>query len=206
VPFGFIKPRFDVEEPQESTTSDPDGTFDFDNIPPGKYHLAVNYTFLPEVESPYPTSFYPGTPDRAKAQVIEIAAGKKVDGIKFVLGPERLVERKITGRITYADGRPVANTKVYLKEDENQSCCVLKEATTDAAGNFVLTGFATHKYRIWTFVDHKPFTDKINFIGASGVFILDAKTAPFQIVLRPTLKDSLDAVDEIEMRERGKIR
>lgn len=206
IPINYIKPPYDVWGPQESTFSNDDGSFVLWNVPPGKYHLAVNYTYLPEFETPYPTSFFPGTPDRTKAQVIEIAAGKKIDGIKFVLGPERLVERKMTGRAVFADGRPAANVMVYLKEDENQSCCVLKEATTDAQGNFVLTGFATRKYRIWTHVDHKPFTDKINYFGASNVFILDAKTAPFQIVLRPTLKGSLDAVDELEMRERGKIR
>lgn len=206
IPINYVKPPFDVWGPQESAFSNDDGSFVIYNAPPGKYHLAVNYTYLPEFETPYPTSFFPGTPDRSKAQVIEIAAGKKLDGIKFVLGPERLVERKMTGRVTYADGRPVPNTKVILKEDENPTCCVLKEATTDAQGNFVLTGFATRKYRIWTYVDHKPFTEKINYFGASNVFILDAKTAPFQIVLKPTLKEGPNALDELEMRERGKIR
>ena len=206
IPITYTKPRFDVEEPQELTRSNDDGTFVFYNAPPGKYNLAVNYTNLPEFESPYPASFLPGTPDRAKAQVIEIVTGKTIEGIKYVLGPETLKEKKVSGRVVYPDGHPAANAKVYLKEDENQSCCVLKEATTDAQGNFLLTGFGTHRYRIWTFVDHKPFTDKINFIGASAVFTLGGTIAPFQIVLKPTLKETLDAIDEIEMRERGKIK
>ena len=206
IPDDYEKPAFDVYNGAEVTSSNEDGSFTFSNVPPGKYNLAINYTILPEKESPYPTSYYPGTPVRGKAQIIEIGTGKEIDGIQFVLGPERLIEKKIMGRIVFPDGRPSPDTKVYLKEDENQICCVLKEATTDAKGNFVLVGFATHKYRIWTFVDHKPFTDRVNFIGVSSVFTLNGGTGPFQIVLKPTAKESLDAIDEIEMRERGKLK
>lgn len=206
IPFDYIRPKFDIRDAEERIVTESDGNFTILNVPPGKYVLAVNHNILPEIESPYPTSFYPGTSIRNKAQIIEIKAGKEIDGIEFVLGPERLIEKNITGRIVFPDGRPAANTDVYLKEDENEVCCVLKNVKTDAEGYFTLVGFATRKYRVWTFVDHKPFTNKINFIGASPVFVLDNRTRTFQIVLRQTTKYSLDAIDDIEKRERGIIK
>jgi len=209
VPVDYIKPKFNnYRHSQETAGTNDDGSFTISNMPPGKYYLAVNYTILPEFDSPYPASFYPGTPFREKAQVIEIAPGKDIEGIKFILGPERLTQKKITGHVVFADGRPASDAEIYLKEDENEECCVLADSSvrTDAQGSFSLAGFMTRKYRVWTFVDHKPFTNKINFIGASPVFVLDNRTGSFQIVLRPTTKDSLDAIDEIEMRERGLLK
>ena len=207
VPVDYVKPNFNIwPNYYERGVTENDGAFTISNISPGKYHLAVNYTIQPEFESPYIATFYPGTLIRSKAQTIEVFAGKEINGLKFVLGPERLIEKKVTGRVLYADGRPAANTYVYLKEDENESCCVLKKATTDAQGNFSIVGFESRKYRLWSQVDHKPFTNKINYFGASPVFVLDSRTGSFQIVLRPTTKNSLDAVDEIEMQERKILR
>ena len=202
VPFDYSKPSYDNYRHYEMATSNDDGSFEFINVAPGRYFLAVNFTTVPEFESPYPTSYFPGLLTRSKAQVIEISAGKVIDGLKFVLPPERLVEKKISGRVIFPDGRPSPDTTVYLKEDENQVCCVLKEVKTDSRGNFTLIGFATRKYRLWTFIDHKPFTNTTNFVGASPVFILDAATPAFQIMLKPTTKESLDAIDEIEILER----
>lgn len=206
IPFDYIKPRYDVYHHEESTGSNDDGSFTFSNVQPGKYLLAVNYTILPEYESPFPTRFYPGTLERTKAKTVEIEAGKDIDSLRFVLGPERLVEKMITGRVVFPDGSPAPNIQVYLKEDQNQECCVLKDAKTDPQGNFTLVGFVSRKYRIWTFIDRKPFSGSPNLIGASSVFTLDKATPAFQIALRPTTKGSLDAIDEIEMRERGKLK
>jgi hypothetical protein len=212
VPVDYVKPKYNIwpydQDDQERAATNDDGSFMISNMPPGKYQLAVNYTILPEFESPYSTSFYPGTVSRERAQVIEIAPGKDIQGIKFVLGPERLAQKKITGRVVFADGRPASGAQIYLKEDENEACCVLTDGVirTDGQGNFTLVGFETRKYRLWAFVDHKPFSNKMNYFGSTSVFVLDKRTGSFQIVLRPTKKDSLDAVDEIEMRERGRSR
>jgi hypothetical protein len=205
VPVDYIKPRFDVEGPNESSPTNDDGSFTIWNVPPGKYHMAVNYNILPGRDSPYATSFYPGTKDRLKAQIIVVSEDGNVEGLRYVIPPDKLQEMKVTGRVAYADGRPVVDADIYLKEDENQTCCV-EGTRTDAKGNFEMMGFATRKYRLWTFVEHKPFTVKVDFIGVSPVFVLDKMTGPFTIVMKVTRKFGGDALDEIEMRERGLLK
>jgi len=202
IPADYFKPEFDVDGPEETSGSNDDGSFSFVNVPPGKYILAVNYTTLPEKESPFPANFFPGTAERGKAHVIEIKPGDEISGLEFVLGSDRLKERKIIGKVIFPDGRPAPDLKVYLKEDENQVCCVLKEAITDANGNFVLAGFISRKYRIWVYDQHKPFTQENDLFGASKVFTLDTDTGEFLIVLMPTNKSSLDAIDALEIHER----
>ncbi len=92
--------------------ADDRGEFRISDLPPGNYHLHV---------SPAPTAaslqvagsadrkayiplFYPGTPDRAQAQEIQIAPGADVSG--FQIRMQRSEVAMISGKVLGVDGQP----------------------------------------------------------------------------------------------------
>ena len=159
-------------------------------------------TFVyPTKEKPFQNSFLPSGTTRAKAQVIDVRLGQNIEGLKLQFKPEILKEKVVTGRIVYQDGRPAVGIDVYIKDNESRVCCALDNVKTNAKGEFSITGFGGRKYRVWTEIYHKPFTNKTNYLGLSSVFVLNGPTDLPRIVLMPTLKDPDDVFDEIEKRE-----
>lgn len=202
IPIGYTRPVYDIFDGSEKGETDGDGNFTISNVPPGQYILAVNHNIPPDVDSPFPTIFYPNTLNRAEAIAVEISLGQKVDSLELRL-PVRLAKKQITGSVAFADGKPAGGVTVYLKEDEYSICCVMKEVKTNTAGNFVLTGYEGRKYRIWTYTENSSGVGgSRKFIGVSPVFVLNDGLAAFSIALKSTTKDSLKALEEIEDGER----
>jgi hypothetical protein len=84
-----------------------DGSFEFKNLPPGRYLLGVNLGDAPDEEMPYRSTYYPSTTERGEAEVIELGEGQRVSGIQFRLPPP-LARRAVTGVVVWSDGRPVS--------------------------------------------------------------------------------------------------
>ena len=88
-----------------------DGRFVFKHIPDGKYCLGVRLSRSIQLDFPYPRTFYPGTPDIARATVIEVHEGNVLGNFDFQLPPE-LSKRTISGKIILP---PVSQSeRVYL--------------------------------------------------------------------------------------------
>lgn len=95
--------------------TDEDGSFEFRNLPPGRYLLGINLGDAPDEELPYKSTYYPSTNDRAAAKVFELGEGQRLSGIEFRLPPP-LVSRAVTGVVVWPDGSPVEGGKVNLTE------------------------------------------------------------------------------------------
>ncbi|HEX8847224.1 MAG TPA: hypothetical protein VF791_21450 [Pyrinomonadaceae bacterium] len=87
------------------TQTNKEGIYTFTGLREGRYWLGVNIGQIPEVNSPFPTTFYPGTQDLKGATVVTLKQGQKLSR-KDIQLPPRLVEREITGSIVWPDGRP----------------------------------------------------------------------------------------------------
>ena len=66
------------EQPVLLDVSDEIGDYTIEGIPPGEYYFGVNIRSTPTREHPYPSTYYPNTPDLHKAQRIVVVAGPSV--------------------------------------------------------------------------------------------------------------------------------
>ena len=71
-----------------SGTTDENGRFSVDAILPGRYVVAVNARFGPQLFAPYPTTYFPGVA-RQDARVIEVGEGERKTGFTIVVNPLR---------------------------------------------------------------------------------------------------------------------
>lgn len=97
--------------------TDKDGRFSFRSIPNGTYYLGVRLFRIAEPFFPYLRTFYPGTTDLQKAQVITINEGQVVENYDFKL-PGKLSMRKVEGVVVYPDGSPAPNASIGVQETE----------------------------------------------------------------------------------------
>jgi hypothetical protein len=164
------------------------GLFSFVNVPDGRYSLSINFDEKPTETSPYPTFFYPNATNRAEAEIFEIDAAAKIKAIVFRL-PPKLVQRKITGVVIGADGKPIADAFVFLKDIEYADASFAFSHKTDRAGSFKINGFENRRYYIAAILlDKLPSNSappgKPIAIGRTPTFILDANNADFTLVLK----------------------
>jgi len=143
---------------EQSTTSKNDGMFEFVDIPPEHYVLAVHA---------------PGWQD-FEMEGIELAQGKDVNDLRVTLLPEAYVE----GTVTMSDGQPAIGANVKMANEERRYRPGVSQSWTDGSGNYVLHGMkqgkamieATHKEapRQVKDIDLKPGSNRLDFQLESG--------------------------------------
>ena len=106
--------RTDKNFDRESAYIGEDGFFSFSGIPLGRYQISLNYTDKPEDDSPYPTSFFPNTPNRSEANIFEIEYGMKIKDLIFEL-PPKLKKLKITGQVFWENEKPAKKCGSSIK-------------------------------------------------------------------------------------------
>jgi hypothetical protein len=123
-------------------TTDKDGQFEFKELSPGRYYLGINLDQEPQGSFPYPRTYFPGTPDKDKAQIIELGEGEKLTGFNITL-PPALVVKTVEGVFLWSDGRPVSPGTLYLAEfeDPKKKGRVYASVGVGAEGRFTLQGF-----------------------------------------------------------------
>ncbi|MGE3465638.1 MAG: hypothetical protein AB7J13_01790 [Pyrinomonadaceae bacterium] len=97
----------------ESDETDSNGYFSVKEIPAGKYTLSVNFNSNPDPEKPFPTTFYPSSGDRAKATILEIGFGSRIEGFVWNL-PPKLAEKRLSGNVVWEDGSPAVGAEIKL--------------------------------------------------------------------------------------------
>ena len=135
-----------IQDQRFLATSDGAGKFSFLDVPNGEYTLSINFDEKPSEMSPYETFFFPNTSNRAEAKKIKIVSGSVIAGLNFQI-PAPLIQRRVTGRVVGADGRPASNAFVYLRDVAYDKSLTL-DIRTDKSGNFSLIGFESRKYQI----------------------------------------------------------
>lgn len=164
------------------------GLFSFVNVPDGEYTLSINFDEKPTQTSPYPTFFYPNAANRAEAEIFEIRATSGRKEIIFRL-PPKLAQRKITGKVIGADGKPVADAFVSLKDIDYDDFSFDLSGKTDRHGTFKLNGFENRSYYITAIQFDKLPTNstppgKPIAFGRTKAFVLDANNSDFTLNLK----------------------
>ncbi|MBV9294005.1 MAG: carboxypeptidase regulatory-like domain-containing protein [Acidobacteriaceae bacterium] len=155
---------FDPHNPatwqSSSITSGADGLFDFAQLSPGSYVLAVNMDF-PAVDGKYYRSaFFPGGANRSEAAVISLDRGEQVDHLRFFLPPDSAspsvsLQVKVIGQ----DGKPAANASVLAYDEIWQTTSPSPlYATAGKGGEASLDLRPTSTYLVEAFVNLPDFS------------------------------------------------
>ena len=188
-----ISSKKQINDPRLLATTGVSGLFSFANIPAGKYTLSINFDEKPTDTSPYSTFFYPNAANRTEAEIFSIDAASKISGIVFRL-PSKLERRKITGKVVGADGKPVADAFVSLKDVQYDDSSFDLSNKTDAAGTFKFDGFENRTYYITAIQFDKlpnnsaPPAKPIAY-GKTKPFVLDANYSDFILRLKKLGED-----------------
>lgn len=138
-----------------SFSTDDRGVYRIYGLSPGRYKVSAgiepehNYSRQGVGDTYYSRTFYPGTADEAKANVVEVTAGGEATGIDIPLGrPEKAYAA--SGRIVDADtGKPVANM-IYgygvLEANRKSVMPMAYGASSDEQGRFRLEGILPGHY------------------------------------------------------------
>jgi hypothetical protein len=126
------------ERPVLLDVSREDGRYAIDGIPPGEFYLGVNIENAPTKESPYPVTYYPGTPDVGLATRIHFVPGASVQDFGLtVSGKLPLIE--IHGRIVDLNGNPPppdSHPQVRIKEPDLSGQIERRSIDVDSQGRF----------------------------------------------------------------------
>lgn len=166
-----------TQEELYDTETNENGQFDLKNIPVGKYLLGINLAKSPDEHQPYQKTFYPGTTDRKKAAVINVELGQKISSLNFQ-ATQKLIPNKVTGIVTYEDGKPASNISITLEDVNLPKYCVNGcNHSTDSQGRFELLGYQGYSYFV------VAYDAKQNFVSNSPNFTLTKDLSGLKVTL-----------------------
>jgi hypothetical protein len=120
------------------------GEFQVDAILPGRYVVAVNARFGPRLNTPYPTTYFPGV-NYENAEVVEIEDGERKSGFTIVVSP--LAETTVSGRVVFDGDQPAAFADVSAAPVDHRGM-IMNSTKTDSSGAFQLRVLAGMTYVI----------------------------------------------------------
>lgn len=165
------------------------GRYEIRGVPPGQYLLGIN--LAPGPPEPgwnlFPRTFYPGTPNRSKAIIIELSeTGEKLN-LNFQL-PPRLISRQIEGSVVFANGQPALCAMVGLIDARfAKDRWAGAQHRVEPDGRFTLTAVDGYKYAVQAFV---PVIDKngrnVGYLPAPSVEVTASeKIDALRLVMPP---------------------
>lgn len=153
--------------------TDSNGTYEFFGIPQGEYYLGLNIETKPHKEFPYPRFYFPNSTDLAKAKVVVLRKGERIEGFNLTL-PKPVEEIEVKGKVIDANGNPVKGAFVERyglyygewREGDSYSMKYIKQPSfegrveTNEKGEFLLKLLKGNKYRLNPFlIDKNSYKD-----------------------------------------------
>jgi Carboxypeptidase regulatory-like domain len=100
----------------------------------------------PELTTVVAPTYYPGTPDREAAHIIDLQAGQTIEGIQFSM--MALPAHRISGIVVDETGTPQAGVMLALMDGPGFTRTTPPMTQTDHVGAFIFGGLVAGKYRV----------------------------------------------------------
>jgi len=129
-----------------------DGSFRFESVAPGEYHLTLNaMNEVPEeFDAPYARTYYPAAVDKREAKTIQVTEGAMIENLAMRVGP-RMMERRVAGTVAWKSGRPLEDA--YLAVYSGDEYVRRAEIEDDGTFKFILYGDFTYSIEARDFID-----------------------------------------------------
>lgn len=134
------------------------GKLIFDNVPKGKYVMAINRYNCNQKRNPqYRKNFFPGVEDETKAKIIIVNDNQHLKLEDFQLSPP-LKERWFSGIVLSTDKKPITDATVFMisktnQKNYNECFSNYVEIKTDKNGRFELKGYENYNYKIRAYTE-----------------------------------------------------
>ena len=142
--------RYDDSQPGLWSFQGSKGVFEFDHIGPGEYLLVFNRMNRMDPNSPFPRSFYPGTPKRNEAKFIKLKDGQQLLKVDLHV-KDGYPTRPLRVQLKWPDGRPPGEVTVMAKADQGENPAAQK--ISDAIYQFTLLESAQYSISAWEDLD-----------------------------------------------------
>jgi hypothetical protein len=129
-----------------------DGSFRFESVAPGEYHLVLNamHEVPEEFDAPYARTYYPATVDKRDAKKIQVTEGAMIENLAMRVGP-RIMERRVAGTVVWKSGRPLEGAYIAVYSgDEYVRYVGIDE---DGRFNFILYGDYDYSIEARDYID-----------------------------------------------------
>ena len=145
--------------PQYTWMNPANGKFVFENVPKGKYRIAINpYNCHADRNPEYGKNFFPGVFNENDAEVITIDENQTLRLKDFRLS-QPLKERWFSGIVFAADKSPLANATVFMHNRgqtiSNDCSSATAEIKTDEFGRLKIKGYESYPYQIRAYTETK---------------------------------------------------
>jgi hypothetical protein len=161
-------------------SSDPRGTFEFSEVPPGRYVVGVDLTRRMDAQVVFPATFHPGSSDAALATIVQLEAGERRDLEPMTL-PSARRSYRLTGTVVFEDGSPAAGVFISLQDGMAKWRQVAVGIKTKFDGTFA---FVVHEGL--SYIAHASYWDEAQrkqVGGTVGPFVVTPDTGPLKVVL-----------------------
>jgi hypothetical protein len=126
------------------TNTNKQGVFRFTDLPSGEYLLGHEiWGDRPAEDNPFPTHYYPGVAERAKAEVIPLSPGMRVKNRRLQVPPAH-TGRRISVRVVTAEGNPGGRNFLQIFSKGRRFPRNLRGDETEKAVEF--SGFQEREY------------------------------------------------------------
>ena len=131
--------------PDYVTLLKPDGSFRFERVAAGEYHLVLNawHEVPTEYDAPYAQTYYPATTDKREARKIQVVEGAVIENLALRVGP-RMTERRVAGTVVWKSGHPVENANVSVYSGNEY----VRYVSIDGNGRFDCILYGDYDYSI----------------------------------------------------------
>lgn len=152
-----------------------DGSFKFEGVAVGEYHLVLNpRNEAPrEDDAPYTRTFYPNATDVSNATKIVVTEGARLENLTLRVG-RPLKARTVSGRVVWHKGGPAAGAHISVYSGDRY----VRMVDVDEKGTFSFNVYGDFKYAI----EAKFWGDPS---GQSSRVVITEKSTDLTLVLKP---------------------
>ena len=154
---------------------EPDGSFKFEEVPVGEFHLVLNpRNEAPgENDPPYARTFYPNATDVSGATKIVVTEGAKLENLTLRVG-KAFKARTVSGKVMWETGAPAPGARIAIYNGDQY----VRAVEADKKGLFSFKIYGDFKYSLNVTVYGEP-------LGGAGPVPITDKSTNVTIVVKP---------------------